>query len=384
MESARYRSFVVRAWGAGTEGGRVSRVLVEEVQSGRRVELRGDQAQVIAHGIISALAGHDDPNGSRATPSESTNDGRPSGRGERTVILVVGATGMLGGEICRRLSAAGLPVRGLVRQTSAPDAVAALRSAGVETVEGDLRDPGSLATACEGASAVITTVTAVSSYRPGTNDLLTTDTTGTMHLIDAAADAGVGQFVYTSFSGNLELDMPLRSAKRAVEAHLRASGMGYTILRPSYFMQIWLGPAVGFQPAQAKAVIYGPGTERISWIAVGDVAAFAVRSLGDPAARDAILELGGPEALSPLEVVRIFEEVGGRTFEIEHVPVDILATQQATSSDPLAQSYAGLMRCAAMGDRIDMTATLRDFPVQLTSVRQYAEAVLLKVPVEAR
>ncbi len=60
------------------------------------------------------------------------------------MILVVGATGHLGGEICRRLAARGLPVRGLVRPTSAPEAVSALRAIGAELIEGDLRDPASL------------------------------------------------------------------------------------------------------------------------------------------------------------------------------------------------------------------------------------------------
>lgn len=68
------------------------------------------------------------------------------------------------------------------------------------------------------------------------------------NLIDAAVRAGVGHVIYTSFSANLDLDFPLGRAKRAVEAHLIASGMAYTILRPSCFMEVWLSPAVGFDP----------------------------------------------------------------------------------------------------------------------------------------
>ena len=71
--------------------------------------------------------------------------------------LVVGATGMLGSEICRQLAAAGKPVRALVRATSDPAKVEKLVAHGAEIFEGDVREPASLAVACQGASAVIST-----------------------------------------------------------------------------------------------------------------------------------------------------------------------------------------------------------------------------------
>jgi uncharacterized protein YbjT (DUF2867 family) len=106
------------------------------------------------------------------------------------------------------------------------------------------------------------------------------------------------------------------------------------------------------------------------------VAQFAVESLDHPAARYATLELGGPEALSPLQVVRIFEEVGGKPFTVQHVPEDALRAQQEAAEDPMQQSFSGLMRCYAQGDAIEMGATLEAFPLQLTSVREYAAGVL--------
>ncbi len=101
---------------------------------------------------------------------------------------------------------------------------------------------------------------------------------------------------------------------------------------------------------------------------------FAVRSLDNPAARNAILELGGPAALTPRQVVEIYERVLGRPFETVHVPAEALASQQSAATDPLQQSFTGLMRCYASGDAIDMRATLRDFPVVLTAVDEHAEA----------
>ena len=71
-------------------------------------------------------------------------------------------------------------------------------------------------------------------------------------------------------------------------------------------------------------------------------------------------------------MVRIFEEAGGRPFELQHVPVEALEAQQQGATDPMLQSFLGLMRCYAAGDPIDMRETLKAFPVQLTSVRDYA------------
>jgi uncharacterized protein YbjT (DUF2867 family) len=106
------------------------------------------------------------------------------------------------------------------------------------------------------------------------------------------------------------------------------------------------------------------------------VAKFAAESLNNPEADNAVVELGGPESLSPLEVVRIFEQVQGRPFEIQHVPEEALLKQKKTADDPLQQSFAGLMLYYAAGNVIDMHETLQKFPVQLTSVKDHARAGL--------
>ena len=297
------------------------------------------------------------------------------------MILVVGATGMLGGEVCRQLTLKGETVRALVRPASDPVKVAALKELGIEIVAGDLRDPASLAQACRGVSAVITTVSSMPfSYVPGENDIRTTDTDGAAGLIAAAQAAGVSHFVYTSFSRNIDDPFPLRDAKRATETILRTSGMRYTILRPSCFMEVWLTPAVGFDAAGAKVTIYGTGEAGISYIAVPDVATFTVRSLATPAAWNAALELGGPAAVSQAEAVRLFERVAERSFEVTRVSVEALAAQYEAATDPMQRSFAGLTRCVANGDPIDMSGTLQAIPVRLTSVGEYAERVLGAVP----
>ncbi len=288
--------------------------------------------------------------------------------------LVVGATGMLGGEICRRLAAAGRPVRALVRTTSDPGKVAHLRALGAEVAQGDLRDPASLRSACRGAGAVIVTVSAMPfSYRPGENDLRSVDQEGVLSLVRAAGEAQISHLIYTSFSGNMDLDFPLGNVKRKVERALKDSGLVHTVLRPGYFMEVWFSPAVGFDAANAQAQIYGTGDQQISWISLQDVAAFAVASLGHPAARNATLELGGPEALSPHQVIRLFEQADGRRFQVTHVPPETLQAQLKQATDPMQQSFTALMLCYAQGDPIAMHDTARALGVALTSVEQFVQ-----------
>lgn len=294
------------------------------------------------------------------------------------MILVVGATGMVGSEVCERLVAQGKQVGALVRASADAAKVKKLEALGVEIVPGDLRQPETLQAACDRARQVIVTVSSMPfAYQPGVNDIETVDLDGVRNLISFAAGAGIEHFVYTSFSGNIDLEFPLNEAKRAVEDVLEKSDLTCTILRPSYFMEVWLSPAVGFDPANAKATIYGTGEQPVSYISYHDVAAFAVQSLDVEAARNATLELGGPEAISQLEAVAVFEEVTGRKFERQFVSEEALMQQQAAASDPMQRSFAGLMRSLGRGDAIDMHKTLKEFPIQLTSVKQYAKSVLM-------
>jgi NADH dehydrogenase len=291
------------------------------------------------------------------------------------LILVVGATGTLGSEICRRLGAAGHPLRACVRPSSDPLLVAELRDLGADLYQADLKDASSLGPLCQGAKVVVSTAESV--LRQSDDTIETVDDRGHRDLIDAAVRAGAKHFVFVSHSGNiLELDAPFERAKLAVEEHLRASGLGYTILRASFFMEVWLGPAIGFDHANRRVTIYGAGDSPISWISLFDVAGFAVGSIGNPAARDTVLELGGPEAVSPNAVVRIFEELAGEPFHGEHVALEALEREKREAADSLTESFAALKIAYARGDAIDMAPALARVPVELTSVRDYARRVL--------
>ncbi len=289
------------------------------------------------------------------------------------MILVVGSTGILGGEICRRLREAGQSVRGLVRSTSGEEKVARLKAMGVETVLGDLRNPASLQAACQGVDTVITTATTTISMQPG-DSIPVTDQQGQLDLVKAAQEAGVKRFVMVSIPMILT-PSPLVTAKRAVENAVMSSGMQYTILRPGIFMEVWLSPALGFDYLNGKATVYGEGHAKNGYISVGDVAQYVVESLTNPDATDCCFDLRQPQIYSMTEVVRIFEEATGKTFELTFVPTAAIEAQGAAATDPLQKTFAAMMQDMAIGIQLDPSETERTFSLPLVSLDDYVRQV---------
>jgi uncharacterized protein YbjT (DUF2867 family) len=290
------------------------------------------------------------------------------------MIFVVGATGLLGGEICHLLAKQGKPARALVRGSSDPGKVAHLRNLGIEIVQGDLKHAASLHAACRGATVVVSTASSMLS-RQGGDSIDSVDRQGQLDLIDAAGKAGIRQFVLISFP-DIDISFPLQSAKRIVEDRLQHGPMTYTILQPTCFMEIWLSAALGFDPAHGSARIYGTGHNKLSWISFFDVARFTVAAVGNPQVSNVTIKLGGPEALSQFEVVQMAEQLTGKAITVQNVPDDALRAQQAAAVDPLQQSMAALMRYCARGDAIEMSETLRTLRMpRLKSVREYLATI---------
>ena len=290
-------------------------------------------------------------------------------------VLVVGSTGFLGMEICRQLADAGKKVKALVRPTSDPVKVKALQKMGVETRVGDLKISDSIHKAMDGVDSIITTASSTLSRQEG-DSIESVDENGQLNLVQAAIEAGVKQFIYISFCP-MNQQFPLQTAKRNVEKKLIESKLNYTILQPGYFMELWLNPAIGFDFPNSKATIYGDGKNKLSWISLVDVAAFAVAALDNEAAINSVFQLGGPEALSPLEVVKIFENRTGNTFTVEFVPKEALQAQKSSATKSLDESFAGLMIAYAEGDNIDMTEARKVYPFRFISVAEYVQKLPL-------
>jgi uncharacterized protein YbjT (DUF2867 family) len=127
--------------------------------------------------------------------------------------------------------------------------------------------------------------------------------------VDAAAEAGVEQVVYTSFAGAAaDCTFTLGRDHWATEEHLRASGMQHTFLRDNFYLD--------FVPMMVgeDGVIRGPaGDGRLSAVARADIAAVAVEVLTDPAAHaGATYTLTGPEAFTLTEAAAVITEQTGR------------------------------------------------------------------------
>jgi uncharacterized protein YbjT (DUF2867 family) len=288
------------------------------------------------------------------------------------MILVAGATGVLGSEIVRRLLARGEKVRAMVRATSKPGAVDSLRKAGAKIVVADLKDPASLTAACKGVDGVISSVTTITTSQPG-DSFEATDGGGTKSLIDAARKGGAKKFVFVSFDADYAADAPLPRAKRAAEEHLKKSGLDYTILHPSLFFETWLGPMLFADPVAGTAKIYGAGTHKIRYIAVADVAELAVQSLSRPIASKATIPFGGPEEISQRDAVKLFEKAFGKKFAVTEVPEEALEAQWKAAQDPFEKTFAALMLGVARGFDSGMEPPFKEFPMRMTSPREYVQ-----------
>ncbi len=176
------------------------------------------------------------------------------------MILVVGPTGILGSEICSLLAKKGIPMRALVRYTSDANKLKMLKNYGSAIVLGDLNDPASIESACQGIQGIICTATALRSYHESLNDFQNVDFEGIENLIDTAVKSEVPRFILPSFSSSLDLNFPLLSVKRRVEKYLSESPLVFTILRSSFFIETWFSSMAGFNPLLAQATIYGDGT----------------------------------------------------------------------------------------------------------------------------
>lgn len=283
------------------------------------------------------------------------------------MILIVGATGQLGGLITRKLLAKSQSVRILAREASAWQLLA---DAGAQVVFGDLKERASLDAACEGVDVVITT--ANSALRGGEDNVQTVDTNGNRNLIDAAREANVKQFIFTSaFGVSPDSPVPLFQAKAHSEAYLRSSGLPYTILAPDVFMDVWIpmifaGPVMSGQPG----TIIGEGHRKHSFIAVGDVAAFAIAAVGHPEAMNRHLPLGGPEAVSWHDVAVAFERALRR-----EVTVASLTPGQPLPGLPdiVGHLMAGLEMYDSV---IEMGETAKAFGVKQTGLEDFVSGML--------
>jgi NADH dehydrogenase len=287
------------------------------------------------------------------------------------MILIVGATGVLGGRIAGRLLEQRRPIRVLTREATRASSLVA-RGAGVAVA--DLTRPGTLEPAMRGVTEVITTANAF--VQPDRRAIASVDEQGNQNLIDAARSAGVRQFVFTSaWLPTPYFAIDYFAAKRQTEEYLRASGVPYTILQPTAFMETW-AMVVG-EPIlkTGTAQIFGSGTNPINFVAVDDVAAIAVQALGRTDALNALIQIGGPENLTLLEVAAVFERIRGSAARRRHLPVPVmrLLSRLVRPFNPVLgrQVHAGALM-ATVPQAVDGPATRTRWDVPMTRMEDWA------------
>ena len=265
------------------------------------------------------------------------------------MIVVAGGTGTLGARLVPRLAGQGLAVRVLTRD---PARAQHLAGPGIEVVRGDVRDPASIAGALRGAGTVISAVHGFAG--PGRVSPAMVDRAGNARLIDAAARTGAA-FVLVSVVGAAP-DHPigLFRAKHAAEQALRASGIPWTIVRATAFMETW--GKIMAQPLQAsgKILVFGRGDNPVNFVSATDVAALISHAVATPCLRSHALELGGPGNLTFNQVAALLQETTGHLAAIRHIPRPVLhAMARATAM--VKPALARQARAALAMDTIDMT-----------------------------
>lgn len=287
------------------------------------------------------------------------------------MVLLVGATGRLGGRIARELLSRGVSVRALCRASSG---YGALQRMGAEIAIGDLKDPASLAAACAGADTVITT--ANTARRTGDDTVDAVDDQGTRALIDAAKAAGVRHFIFMSaLAADEHSPVPLMAAKGRNESYLRNSGMAWTILAPNLFMESWATQIIA-QPVQAgdPVVIIGEGRTRHTFVAEHDVAQFAVACVNNPAAENRRLAFGGPQALSWRDVIATYEKVLGRAIDVQFTAPGQPVGKLSMAVQPL------LAAMDTFETDFDSSALAAEFTVTQTPLEAWVRASVASAP----
>ena len=241
-------------------------------------------------------------------------------------ILLTGATAFIGPKVAHALRAQGRDVRALVRK---PEQATQLGGWGVELAAGDITDPVAVRAALDGCTHVINLV-AIIQGRPA--DFHRVMTEGNRNLVAAAKDAGVERFVLMSALGTSETakdTVPYYAAKWAEERDVVASGLEYTILRPSFVF----GRDGGALPTFIRQVrlspvvtVIGSGLQRSQPIWVEDVAATVAQSVDHPQAANRVFELGGPDTVDWNGLYTTIAKVLGKRRKLVHVPIELART----------------------------------------------------------
>ena len=250
-------------------------------------------------------------------------------------VLVIGGSGFIGREIVRGLVHAGHAVRVLSRHSSLPE---------VETVKGDVRDGKALRSASMDCEAILYLAGIIAEVGPQTYERVHHQ--GVLHALAAAHAVGVRRWIQMSALGTRESARArYHQTKWAAEEAVRASGLDWTIFRPS----VVFGPGDGFirffeRMSRWSPVLplIGGGGMLFQPVAVGDVARCFVEGLTSPAAIGRTYDVCGRERWTLRSMLEEILQVTGRRRLLLNVPWG-LAQVQALCMETV---FADILRLA--------------------------------------
>ncbi len=232
-------------------------------------------------------------------------------KNESRTILVTGATGHQGGAALRHLRGKGFPVRALTRDPEKP-AAKALAGHGIDIVAGDLSDPASI-------TRTLDDVYGVYSVQNWQADGIEAEIKQGFNVADAANKATVSHLVYSSVGGaDKNTGIPHFDSKFRIEEHIRGTGVPYTILRPVFFMENWLGMKQTIEQG-ILALPLNPDT-RLQMIAVDDIGAFVTLAFEHSGKwQGRAVDIAGDD-LSIAEVAQAMGRFSGREVKYQQIP----------------------------------------------------------------
>jgi uncharacterized protein YbjT (DUF2867 family) len=271
------------------------------------------------------------------------------------VILVAGGTGTLGRQLVGALVAGGAAVRVLTRDRGR---AAALRADGIEAVLGDLRDP---AVAAQASTGCATVVSAIHGFTAGRGiSPATIDRDANIALVRAAVDARVGHFVLVSVYGASPAHpMDLHRMKYAAESAVIGSGLPFTIVRPTPFLETWTDLIGAHIHDRRTALVFGPGDNPINFVSVGDVATLIERAIGHDRGGGHIVNATGPGNLTFNQIANELIAAAGTHVKTNHVPLAALRVMSLLAR-PVAPAFARRAQAAVVMNTTDMTASGAD------------------------
>jgi len=234
------------------------------------------------------------------------------------VILVTGATGKVGQEVVRQLAAAGVPARALVRDGARASHI---RIPGIEVVLGDLAKPETLPGPFTGVERVFV-------LTPAAPDQVELQS----NALEAARRAGARRIVKVSVAGGPDAGTQIGRWHWATEKQIEASGLGFTFLRPTLYMQQMCAYAPSIAATGTFSAPVGAG--EVAVVDTRDVAAVAVAALTQEGHDRRIYDLTGPEALSYDAMADAISEAIGKRVAYAHVPPEYAKKQMIADGVP--------------------------------------------------